>query len=253
MAESVRSLRNPWRPGDPGAIEALRDADFVRARLIADSSNYVFLVDLRHPDHGDGLGVYKPRRGERPLADFPYGTLPSREAAAWEYARLLGWELVPPTVEREGPEGDGSVQLFVDHDPAEHFFLLRDRAGLREPLMRVAAFDLLANNADRKAGHVLLGGDGRVWCIDNALCFHAEEKLRTVIWDFAGERLPAPWLDAVRRARDCLREGDAAADALRSCLGPGEAEALVARSTRLLEHPVLPEMRPWRCVPWPLI
>ncbi len=251
MPESIRDLRNGWRPGDRHAEEALRDSAVVRSRLLYDSSNYVFLVDLVHPAHGAGLGVYKPQRGERPLDDFPYGTLHLREVAAYEYARLLGWEIVPPTVERDGPEGEGSVQLFIEHNPADHFFELRDRPELREELIRIAAFDLLANNADRKGGHMLLDEAGRLWCIDNALCFHSYEKLRTVVWDFAGERLPESWLHDIRRVRDCLGDRDAATAALRACLHDREVEALIERSTELLAHPVLPEMYPWRCVPWP--
>ncbi len=253
MPESIRDLRNAWRPDAPYVEEALRDAEVVRSRLLYDSSNYVFLVDLAHPAHGEGLAVYKPQRGERPLGDFPYGTLHLREIATYEYARLLGWEIVPPTLEREGPEGAGSFQLFIEHNPAEHFFELRDREELREALVRIAAFDLLANNADRKGGHVLLDGSGRLWCIDNALCFHSYEKLRTVIWDFAGERLPEGWQHDIRRVRDCLRAADPSTDALRACLSVAEVEALIERSTELLANPVLPEMYPWRCVPWPPI
>ena len=203
MAERIGSLRNGWRPDDAHVHEALCDSEVVRSRLLYDSSNYVFLVDLEHPEHGAGLGVYKPQRGERPLADFPFGTLHRREVAAYEYARLLGWEIIPPTLEREGPEGPGSVQLFIEHDPSEHFFELRDREELREQFVRFAAFDLVANNADRKGGHLLLDEAGRVWGIDNALSFHSHEKLRTVIWDYAGERLPEHWLLDIGRVRDC--------------------------------------------------
>ena len=266
MADRIADLANGWPPDGAHVPEALREAEVTRLRLLGDSSNYVFLADLDHPAHGAGLGVYKPQRGERPLADFPYGTLPRREVAAYELARLLGWPIVPPTVEREGPEGPGSMQLFVAHDPAEHFFALRERDELCEQLMRFAAFDLVANNADRKGGHLLLGDGGRLWGIDQALCFHAHEKLRTVIWDFAGEELPDGWRSDLARARDALRraaeegdgaeadgEGGEAAAALRALLGGAEIEALAERLERLLAHPVLPEMYPWRCVPWPMI
>ena len=253
MADRIADLANGWAPDDAHAPTALREAAVTRLRLLGDSSNYVFLADLEHPDHGAGLGVYKPQRGERPLADFPYGTLPRREVAAWELARLLGWPIVPPTVEREGPEGPGSMQLFVAHDPAEHFFALREREELCEQLMRFAAFDLVANNADRKGGHLLLDAAGRLWGIDQALCFHPREKLRTVIWDFAGEELPAPWRGDLARARDALRGGGEAAAPLLDLLGGEEAGALIARIEGLLADPVLPGMYPWRCVPWPMI
>ncbi len=253
MAERVGSLSNGWSAADAHAIEALREAEVIRSRLLSDSSNYVFLVDLEPPQHGAGLGVYKPQRGERPLTDFPYGTLHSREVAAYEYARLLGWEIIPPTVERDGPEGPGSIQLFIEHDPAEHFFELREREELREQFVRFAAFDLLANNADRKGGHLLLDAAGQIWGIDNALCFHNHEKLRTVIWDFAGEELPERLLLDIRRVRDCLGDHEQSTAPLRDCLSEPELEALIARSTQLLDQPVLPEMYPWRCVPWPLV
>ena len=119
--------------------------------------------------------------------------------------------------------------------------------------MRFAAFDLVANNADRKGGHLLLDAAGRLWGIDQALCFHPREKLRTVIWDFAGEELPAPWRRDLARARDALRGGGEAAAPLLALLGGEEAGALIARIEGLLADPVLPGMYPWRCVPWPMI
>ena len=253
MAERIESLRNAWSPADPQALDALLEADVERLRLLSDSSNYVFLADLVHPEHGTGLGVYKPQRGERPLSDFPYGTLHTREVAAYELARLLGWALVPPTVEREGPEGLGSLQLFIPHDPNEHYFELRARPGLHDQLVRLAVFDLVANNADRKGGHMLLDAAGSIWAIDNALSFHHHPKVRTVIWDFAGEAAPDPLLADLRRVRDCLRAEEPSAEALRCCLRPNEVDALIERCDEFLGDPVLPEMFPWRCVPWPLI
>ena len=253
MPERASSLTNAWAPSDAHVPGSLREASVERSRLLYDSSNYVFLVDLEHPEHGRGLGVYKPQRGERPLADFASGSLHRREVAAHEFARLLGWEIIPPTVEREGPEGPGSVQLFIEHDPADHYFALRGNESLREQFVRFAAFDLLANNADRKGGHLLLDGEGRVWGIDNALCFHRYEKLRTVIWDFSGDELPERWLLDVRRVRDCLRDREESTEPLRDCLSEVEVEALIERCTQLLAQPLLPEMYPWRCVPWPLV
>ena len=253
MPERIGDLTNAWGPDDAHVLERLHEAEVGRLRLLSDSSNYVFLAELDHPEHGSGLGVYKPQRGERPLADFPYGSLHSREVASYELSRLLGWEVVPPTVEREGPEGLGSMQLFIAHEPAEHFFALRDRADLHGQMMRFAAFDLLANNADRKGGHVLLDAERRLWGIDNALCFHRHEKLRTVIWDFAGEELPEQWQLDLRRVHDCLRDREGSTSALAACLRDGELEALIERASKLLAHPVLPQMYPWRCVPWPMI
>jgi len=246
-------LQNPWTPSDQRVIEALRDSEVTDLRLVADSSNYVFVADLEHPELGSGLGIYKPERGEQPLHDFPYGTLYQREVAAYEYSRLLGWDFVPPTVEREGPHGIGSMQLFVPHNPADHFFELREQDTYDEQFARVAAFDLVANNADRKGGHLLLGPDERIWCIDQGLCFHSVHKVRTVIWDYAGTELPESWQADLRRVRDCIADRDDGSETFTQLLSEDEVAALVRRSDELLAHPFLPEMYPYRCVPWPLV
>jgi uncharacterized repeat protein (TIGR03843 family) len=245
-------IENEWRPADAFVLDALRDAEVCDLSLVYDSSNYVFLAALEHPEHGRGLGVYKPARGERPLHDFPPRTLYRREVAAYELARLLGWDLVPPTVGREGPHGPGSMQLFVEHDPSEHYFSLRDAGEHDDALVRMAAFDLLANNADRKGGHVVRDEDGHLWGIDNGLCFHEQMKVRTVIWDYSGRRLRKGWLQDVARVLDCLPEDEAAAS-LRACLSERELDALTGRCRAMLERPVLPEMFAYRCVPWPMI
>ena len=247
------TLTNGWSVDDAHVIEALRDADMQDARLIYEGSNYVFLTTLRHPEHGEGLGVYKPAAGEQPLMDFPGGTLYRREVAAYEFARLLGWHIVPPTVAREGPQGVGSLQLFVEHSPAQHYFSFREEPALAQQLIRIAAFDLMMNNADRKGGHLLLDAQERLWCIDNALCFHHHFKLRTVIWDFAGTELPEQWVADIKRVGGCLAAGEEAAEALKSCLTEPELAALISRCEELAATPVLPEMFPYRCTPWPLI
>lgn len=250
---TMGSLVNAWQPEDAFVLDALRDARFGELRLVLDSSNYVFLAELEHPEYGQGLGIYKPSRGERPLSDFPYGTLHHREVAAFEFSRLLGWDIVPPTVEREGPEGAGSLQLFIEHDPREHYFVFREDATLAEQLVRLAVFDLVANNADRKGGHILRDAGRRLWAIDNGLCFHWQEKLRTVIWDFAGTEIPQPLLDALARVCADLETEDLATEALRARIKPREITALARRIEAFLRSPVLPEMYPWRCTPWPLV
>ncbi|MEX2446322.1 MAG: SCO1664 family protein [Dehalococcoidia bacterium] len=241
-----------WDAADPRAEAALRDASIGTLHDVWNSSNYVFIAELEHAELGPGLGVYKPERGERPLDDFPDG-LYRREVAAYELARCLGWDIVPPTVERDAVHGPGSLQLFIEHDPRMHYFELRDRDDLDEQLVRFAVFDLLANNADRKGGHLLLDAGAHVWGIDNGLCFHAYPKLRTVVWDYAGTDIPDAWLDDVRRLCASLAAGDAASEALRALLDAGEVRALVTRCEQMLGSPVLPEMYPYRCVPWPLI
>jgi uncharacterized repeat protein (TIGR03843 family) len=249
----VRELTNAWNPGDAYVLDALRDADVRQLQLIYDSSNYVFLATLSHPKYGEGLGIYKPASGESPLGDFPYGTLHRREVAAYECSNLFGWDLVPPTVEREGPQGIGSMQLFIEHNPAQHYFALRPHTEYHEQMVRLAVFDLVANNADRKGGHILLDPLGHLWGIDNALCFHRVDKLRTVVWDFAGIKLPTALLADVERIRDCLARREPAARDLAQWIEEPEIDAIVRRADALLSHPVLPEMYPWRCVPWPLV
>lgn len=215
--------------------------------LIRQSSNSAMLVEV-----GLGAGaawaVYKPQEGERPLADFDHG-LHRRERAAYLLSEFLGWGLVPATVVREdGPFGIGSLQLFVEHDPLEHYFTLYDRAPeTHDALRRMAVFDCLANNADRKGGHVLRGVDGRVWGIDHGLCFAAGCRLRTVVWDFAGEAVPAALL------HDVAPLADAVPDELAELLDAREAAALRQRVRRLLDEPVLPVDRTGRRIPWPLL
>ena len=218
--------------------------------LMPDSSNYTFLVQLSDGDL-KGLGIYKPRRGERPLWDFPRGTLCQREAAAYLVSESLGWHLVPPTVLRDvEPHGYGSVQLFVDADPEAHYFSLR--GNFDDTFQRIAAFDVIVNNADRKGGHILLGSDGRLWAIDHGITFHAEPKLRTVIWEYAGQRLPAALIEDI--SAFCTRletEGDPVEQLLRELLDRQEVDALRRRTERLLRRPIFPHPGSGRSMPWP--
>src|SRR5215475_5521703 len=149
------------------------------------------------------LGIYKPRRGEAPLWDFPDGTLYKRERAAFVLSEALGWQLVPPTVIRDGPNGIGTMQLYIHHrqEDADYFSL---REQYQCEVQRMALFDLIANNTDRKAGHCLRGEDGRIWGIDHGLTFHHHPKLRTVIWDFGGEPIPEHFLADIRRVHTAL-------------------------------------------------
>lgn len=158
--------------------------------LMRRSTNYTFLARVCGPGEYETLAVYKPQQGESPLWDFPDGTLYRREVAAYRLSRLLGWPDIPATVVRsEAPHGVGALQLFVDAEPRRHYLHGNDQA--EELWLRVALFDVIANNADRKSGHCLFDASGRVWVVDHGLTFHVETKLRTVIWDFAGRPLPA--------------------------------------------------------------
>jgi hypothetical protein len=195
--------------------------------------------------------VYKPQRGERPLWDFPDGTLCLREYGAFVVSQALGWELVPPTVLREGPYGLGSIQLYVDADPEEHFFYLRDL--FPDEFMRVALFDVLVNNADRKGGHCLRDRFGHVWCIDHGLTFNSQPKLRTVIWDYAGQRIPRKLLHDLHEFKEQLANANEVSSSLERLLSAREMQMLQRRLDALLESGCFPHPGPGRNVPWPLV
>jgi uncharacterized repeat protein (TIGR03843 family) len=215
--------------------------------LLPASSNYTFLAQVK--ESPGTLVVYKPRRGETPLWDFVQGTLCQREVAAHLVARAAGWAFVPPTVLADGPLGLGAVQLFIDHDPSiTAFKLAQDH---RCELQQIAVFDLVTNNADRKAGHVFIDAAGRVWAVDHGLCFHAEEKLRTVLWDYVGDPIPAKELEAIDKVLRTLE--DKTIPELEQLLFPEEIEALKKRAERLLEHKAFPAPRSGRAYPWPPI
>ena len=210
------------------------------------SSNQTFLVEVARGDEAV-LGVYKPGRGERPLWDFP-GGLYRREVAAWVLSELLGWSVVPETVLRDGPLGEGSVQRFVAADFTQHYFTLFEQPAHHAALRTICTFDLLANNTDRKSGHCLLGDDGRLWAIDNGLCFHPAPKVRTVIWEFGGEPVPDELLGSVEALLGRLPGG------LVALLSEEELSGLRRRAEALLRRPVFPDPDPLgHCYPWPLV
>ena len=219
---------------------------------IAWSSNATFLVTVRDADLST-LAVYKPQEGERPLWDFAYGTLGIREVAAYLLCETLGWGLVPPTVLRQGPHGLGSVQFFVHAQEEAHYFTIQSDPAYTGDLLRLAAFDVIANNADRKSGHVLLDHQGQLWAIDNALTFHAEPKLRTVIWDYAGQPLPGEVLADLQDLEEILVAESRLGQALGHLLAEKEVAALAHRVHKLIQDSRLPNPGPGRVVPWPLI
>ncbi len=215
------------------------------------SSNYTTIVTVTDGEL-EALAVYKPQRGERPLWDFPDGTLCYRETAAYLVSDALGWELVAPTVLRDGPKGVGSVQLFVQHNPEINYFSLSD--DFIPQLKLMAAYDVLVNNTDRKGGHCLVDPHGKLWGIDHGICFHAISKLRTVIWDFAGEHLEDDMLADIQRVLDDLcAKGEILYAKLEPLLSRRELEALKDRARALLERKVYPYPGPGPNHPWPPI
>lgn len=212
-------------------------------------SNYAALVTVCD-DELQVTAVYKPQRGERPLWDFPDGTLCYREMLSYLVAKNLNWYLVPPTVLRSGPHGLGSLQLFVDHDPEINYFSLDERFEVQ--LQRFVVFDYLVNNTDRKGGHLLLDTSGKLWGIDHGLTFHAIPKLRTVIWEFAGQRISTELLDDVRKLCEQidLEESELRCK-LNELLSAAEIAALMRRVRYLLEHKRYPTPGPGPNHPWP--
>jgi uncharacterized repeat protein (TIGR03843 family) len=210
------------------------------------SSNATFLVNVRCGDEV-AQAIYKPIRGERPLWDFEPG-LHRRELAAYRLSEAMGLDLVPPTIIRDGPHGEGSLQWFVDADHQQHYFTIHEsREDLHGALRAVAAFDLLANNTDRKSGHVLIDGDDHIWGIDHGLCFATDFKLRTVVWEFGGETIPDPLVAVVAPIAAAVPLDIAA------LLADDEVVALQERAAWVVDHPRFPVDTSGRRYPWPLV
>jgi uncharacterized repeat protein (TIGR03843 family) len=210
------------------------------------SSNATFLVTVSSGAHRS-RAVYKPLRGERPLWDFPPG-LHRREVAAYRLSEAMGLHVVPPTVLRDGPLGEGSLQWFVDAVFEEHYFTMYEqRPELHDQLRAIAVLDLVANNTDRKGGHCLVDRAGKVWAIDNGLCFSSDFKLRTVIWEFGGEPIPDELLTGVREV------AEQPPLAVATLLDDDEVAAMQERARWVLEHPVFPIDTTGRRYPWPMV
>ena len=229
------------------ALALLTDGAVLSCDLIPWGSNYTFLVSLGREGEAEGLAVYKPRRGEAPLWDFPDGTLYQRERAAYVLAKAIGWDIVPLTIVRDGPQGIGSVQLFVDTDDARGRLELGEEQ--RAQLACIALFDLVANNADRKGGHCLVGTDGHVWGIDHGLTFHQQTKLRTVLYEFYREEIPAACLAELRALLACPTRRDPLRAELEELLSRSEVKAFFARADDIAASGCYPRLdsqrRPW--------
>ncbi|MBP7692398.1 MAG: SCO1664 family protein [Anaerolineales bacterium] len=230
-------------------LRLLQDGALALEGLLPYGSNYTFLVRVSRADQ-TAYGVYKPIAGERPLWDFPENTLAYREVAAYRVSEALGWRLVPPTVFRgDGPHGPGSLQYFIRAQPEFHYFNLEEAD--RPHLRRVALFDVLINNADRKGGHVLKDLAGQLWLIDHGLGFNTQPKLRTVIWDFAGEPIEPALLADIERFRARLDEAADLPAMFADLLDPPELAALRRRADKLLTARRYPEPGSGRSYPWP--
>jgi uncharacterized repeat protein (TIGR03843 family) len=233
------------RPSASDHLRLLSDGDVEVVGRMPWSSNRTFLATCTSGEE-EIAAVYKPGRGERQLWDFPQAIY-RREVAAYELSRALGWGLVPETVERDDlPLGPGSLQRFVEADFSQHHFTMIDDDAHHPQLRAICAFDVVANNADRKSGHCLLDEDGTIWAIDNGLCFHVEPKLRTVIWEFAGEPVPAVLL------KDLARVAASMPPVMTSLLSGREVHALRRRMEALVRNGCFPIPDPDRYhYPWP--
>jgi uncharacterized repeat protein (TIGR03843 family) len=242
------------------ALALLREGELEVEGRVRDASNLVLWCSLRPRSISEGPEeedtperptfhvAYKPIRGERPLDDFPLGTLALREEAAWWVSETLGWSIVPPTIVRDGPTGRGAVQLWIDTDDSVD--LLRLILTRDERLQPMAVFDALVNNADRKGGHLLVTESGDIHGIDHGICFAAESKLRTVLWGWRGERITDSERADIERL--CTALDDQLGDHLADLLSDREIEALRARAQRLLADGCLPLPDPYRhVIPWP--
>jgi len=235
-------------PGSADERELLESGEIELLGRMPWSSNATFLVKLERAG-AESLAIYKPRKGERPLWDFPRGTLCEREVAAHVVSEALGWSIVPLTILRDGPAGVGMVQRFVEHDPEEHFFTLRERFG--DTFRRFALFDVVINNADRKSGHCLRDRSDHVWGIDHGVSFHSAIKLRTVIWDYEGEPIAPADLAALRQLGARL-EADLGRE-LTVLLSGAERQAVQERLEWLLDTGVFPQPLTEYPYPWPMV
>ncbi len=223
--------------------DLLLHGEFISCDLTPMGSNYTFLASLKLGEQ-DGQAIYKPRDGEVPLWDFPKGTLYKREYGAYLLSQTLGWDFIPRTIVREGPYGIGSVQQYVEHDPRMNYYTLSEADA--DELRMIACFDLVANNTDRKANHVLVDGDGKLWGIDQALTFHADTKIRTVIWDFGGEPIPDTYLVQLAELVSHLDHPEGELEELLELLLPEEVQAFRKRIDWVLTeraYPGLPGRR----------
>ena len=231
---------------DSEALELLTCAEIAGSQLVPWGSNYTFAVLLETAGGTEHLAIYKPRAGERPLWDFPDGTLYLREVASYHLSQLLGWGIVAPTVVREGPHGVGSLQLFIEADdetPEDSLFWRKRHAGIE----KLVLFDFISNNADRKLGHCLRDRSGRVWGIDHGLTFNVAPKIRTVLWQFSGRPVSTPLQDDLFKV---WSEWERAEETLAPYLDGDELAVLRLRIEQFINEPVYPNLDPGWNVPY---
>ena len=232
----------------PEALNHLESGDVIGGHTMPWGSNYTFLLWINAGENQCVRAIYKPRDGEKPLRDFPSGTLYKREQAAYELSQLLKWPNIPLTVVRDGPYGVGSMQLYLDCDPRITYFDMRDTAS--DNLFPLAVFDLLVNNADRKAGHCLLDSTNNIWSIDHGLTFHSSFKMRTVMLEYCGREIPEHLVTDMKNLSNSFTQKS---KTLETLINPEEMEALQNRLSQIVETPIMPILDPNVNIPWPLV
>ncbi|MBN9388841.1 MAG: SCO1664 family protein [Chloroflexi bacterium] len=251
MASLPQNDSKSWRfkDSEDEIVGLLKRGVFGNLKLVPWGSNYTFIAPLwDEKSQREVAVIYKPVRGEAPLWDFPSGTLYKREHGAYLVSRALGWNFIPPVIIRDGPHGVGTAQLFVDVDEKKQYYDYRHHHS--NELQRIAVFDYITNNADRKAGHCLLGNDGYIWGIDHGLCFNTDPKLRTIIWEFAGEPLPDDLYDDLLELATNSERLHKLTNQLGELLTQREVNIFLSRLERVLENPVFPSLNSRRQIPW---
>lgn len=226
---------------EKATLELLEYGDIVTCERMPSGSNYIFMTYVQDSSGQAARAIYKPRDGEVPLWDFPPGTLYKREYASYLLSKILGWRFIPDTVIRQGPYGIGSLQLYVGHDGNSYYSAIRETH--REELEAIACFDIIANNADRKADHCFRDHDGRIWGIDHGLTFNHVLKVRTVIWDFWGESLSPSLQQSMNSLIADVKAPTGILKDLLELLQPIEVEALSQRVDWLASLQGFPELR----------
>jgi len=218
------------------------------------SSNNTYLVWISTENKSTCISaIYKPNNGEKPLVDFPDGNLYKREYASYLLSKELGWPNIPITVIREGPHGIGSLQFYIDSDPRVTYFQMQSHQKLAKEFEKIAIFDVIVNNADRKAGHCIQSNDNAIWSIDHGLTFHLSFKLRTVMLKYFDQLIPADLLKELQSLSLRLKSKKGFREILNQHISETEIEATIQRINFLVDHKKLPILDPNRNIPWPLI
>ena len=248
----MRNVRERLQIHLNSIVEILHEGSIQLKGQFTFGSNYTFLISVKYKN-SSYRAIYKPQKGEIPLWDFPPDTLANRETAAFLISEMLSWGHVPPTIIRaDAPFGRGSLQLFIPHDPEINYFSLSEE--IKENLRPVVIFDLIVNNADRKGGHIIIDDQGQIWLIDHGVCFHHKPKLRTVIWDFIGERISDQIIHDLHLLNDKLAQNSPLMSELEQLLSLQELTALKRRVEHIISVPFFPmpdkNSRPF---PFPLV